>query len=167
MQEIQEIDELVKDLERSIPILSSFVAAIPEEALEKRRCEGCWTVAEHVRHLAGVQPMLMERLRRFREEEHPVFSPYIPAEEESHVPEPPQIDLDVALEKFDVWRRKQIELAGELTEEDWRKTADHPEYRRYTPAILLRHILMHDFWHMYRMEELWLTRDAFLTRLPG
>jgi len=27
---------------------------------------------------------------------------------------------------------------------------------------LERHILMHDHWHMYRMEELWLTRDAYL-----
>jgi hypothetical protein len=24
---------------------------------------------------------------------------------------------------------------------------------------------MHDYWHMYRMEELWLARDAYLTRL--
>jgi hypothetical protein len=26
---------------------------------------------------------------------------------------------------------------------------------------------MHDHWHMFRMEELWLTRDAYLTRLEG
>jgi hypothetical protein len=24
---------------------------------------------------------------------------------------------------------------------------------------------MHDFWHMYRIEELWLTRDGYLTKV--
>jgi hypothetical protein len=26
-------------------------------------------------------------------------------------------------------------------------------------------MLMHDYWHMYRMEELWLTRNDYLTSL--
>jgi hypothetical protein len=47
----------------------------------------------------------------------------------------------------------------------WQKTGIHPEYELYSLSILGRHILMHDFWHMYRIEELWLTRDAYLTKL--
>ena len=49
----------------------------------------------------------------------------------------------------------------------WQKTATHPEYAQYSFYILVRHILMHDHWHMYRMEELWLTRDEYLTQLEG
>lgn len=32
----------------------------------------------------------------------------------------------------------------------------------YTPEIMLGHLVMHDQLHMYRIEELWLTRDEFL-----
>ena len=53
------------------------------------------------------------------------------------------------------------------TPADWEKTATHPEYEQYSLIILARHILMHDHWHMYRMEELWLTRDEYLTILTG
>lgn len=42
-----------------------------------------------------------------------------------------------------------------------------PEYALYSLFILARHILMHDHGHIYRMEERWLTRDAYLTKLEG
>jgi len=45
------------------------------------------------------------------------------------------------------------------------KETSRPEYENYSLFILVRHILMHNHWHMYRMEELWLTRDAYLTKL--
>ena len=46
--------------------------------------------------------------------------------------------------------------------EHWTRKAKHKEYIEYTPYIMLRHILMHDHFHMYRIEELWLTTDEFL-----
>jgi hypothetical protein len=30
---------------------------------------------------------------------------------------------------------------------------------------LVRHILMHDYWHIYRIEELRLTKERYLTML--
>ena len=59
-------------------------------------------------------------------------------------------------------RRKTVELARTLSPEDWRKEATQPEYEYYTAKILLRHMLMHDNLHMYRIEQLWLTREVFL-----
>jgi hypothetical protein len=41
-----------------------------------RRGEGFWTVAEHVSHLAQVQPMLLDRFQRFINEDHPEFESY-------------------------------------------------------------------------------------------
>lgn len=32
-------------------------------------------------------------------------------------------------------------------------------------TVAEHNVLMHDYWHMYRMEELWITKDAYLTRL--
>lgn len=161
------IEIIAKGLGQTGIILSDFVNSMPEEDLERRRGDGFWTVADHARHLADVQPMLFERLRLFSEEEKPVFKPYIPSGDEVRPAEPIQFDLDVILEKFDTWREKQIELLKSLPDAVWERSAQHPEYTRYTPYILARHILMHDHWHMYRMEELWLTRDDYLTALPG
>ena len=36
--------------------------------------------------------------------------------------------------------------------------------KKYNFEIVLNHILFHDYWHMYRIEELWLTKDEYLSK---
>jgi uncharacterized damage-inducible protein DinB len=158
---LKDIPDLLDGLKSSINILSAFVMALPENKLNRRRGAGFWTVAEHVSHLAQVQPMLLERLRRFMDEDRPEFVPHIPddAEEED---KPPEMEMKAALVEFAQCRQQQLALLEKADEAAWQKTAIHPEYDLYTLYILTRHILMHDHWHMYRMEQLWLTRDEFL-----
>ncbi len=159
-------NDILDGLRRSGRILEAFVQTIPAEDLIRSRGAGCWTAAEHVSHLAQVQPMLLERIQRFLQENHPVFVPYIPAEDESEG-RPAVIDTLAALEAFRLCRGEQAKLLAAADDSAWQKTGSHPEYTRYSLYILARHILMHDHWHMYRMEELWLTRDAYLTTLEG
>ncbi|UCD79710.1 MAG: DinB family protein [Desulfobacterales bacterium] len=161
---MKDIPDLLNGLERTLRILSEFVQSIPAEKMNLRRGDGFWTIAEHVSHLAQVQPMLLERLQRFMAEDRPEFVPYIPGDAEAEA-RPPQMEIDAALESFAHHRKQQLTLLDKADEAVWRKTAGHPEYELYSMHILVRHILMHDYWHMYRMEELWLTRDAYLTRL--
>ena len=161
---MKDIPDLLDGLGRSGRILAELVNTIPPDRLNLRRGQGFWTIAEHVCHLAQVQPMLLERLQRFMNEDRPEFVPYIPGDGEVE-DRPPQMEIDVALEAFNRQRSKQITLLQQAEQDDWRKTGTHPEYELYSLYILVRHILMHDHWHMYRMEELWLTRDAYLTRL--
>jgi uncharacterized damage-inducible protein DinB len=160
---MNDIADLLDGLRRGPNILTAFVRSIPSDQWDRRRAEGFWTVAEHVSHLAQVQPMLLERLQRFRDEDHPVFVPYIPGEDEAESATPEVMYAEDALAQFARCRAQQVDLLAELPVAAWSKTADHPEYRHYSAHILARHILMHDHWHMYRMEELWLTRDEFLT----
>ena len=47
-----------------------------------------------------------------------------------------------------------IELAKEFNSNDWDKLAIHPEYKTYTPYIMLRHLLMHDHNHLYKIEDM-------------
>ena len=44
--------------------------------------------------------MLLERLQRFRDEDHPVFVPYIPGEGEEESDTPEVMPIDAALEQF-------------------------------------------------------------------
>ncbi|MEJ2638652.1 MAG: DinB family protein [Desulfosarcinaceae bacterium] len=162
---MKDIRDLLEAMLKTPAILAAMVETIPEPKLDLRRGEGFWTIAEHVSHLAQVQPMLLERMERFIGEQHPVFVPYIPGEEEAEPETPPRMEMAVALGQFGDTRKRQTALLETVVEDQgiWRRTATHPEYEVYTLTILTRHVLMHDHWHMYRMEELWLTRDAYLT----
>jgi uncharacterized damage-inducible protein DinB len=161
---MKDIPNLLKALEGSGPILAGFVQSIPAEKMNLRRGEGFWTIAEHVSHLAETQPMLLGRLQQFMAEDRPEFVPYIPGEDEVEA-RPPQMAVNEALASFAHYRAEQLALLEKADDAAWQKTAGHPEYELYTMHIMVRHMLLHDYWHMYRMEELWLTRDAYLTKV--
>ncbi|MEJ2688685.1 MAG: DinB family protein [Deltaproteobacteria bacterium] len=149
---MQDIPDLLAGLRRTSNILSAFVASIPEASMDLRRGEGFWTIAEHVGHLVQVQSMLLDRLQRFMAEDHPEFIPYLPDSDQPESPLPPRMEMTAAKEQFAAIREKQLALLENADERTWLKTATHPEYEHYSLYILVRHILMHDFWHMYRME---------------
>lgn len=162
---MEDIKYLLEGLQGTPKILSEFVKTIPKSKLDLRRGDTFWTIAEHISHLAQVQPMLLERFEQFLNVENPVFASYIPGEGEDEPDTPPLMSMASALDQFAEYRNRQLALLNTIDGNTWKKTATHPEYESYSLYILTRHVLMHDHWHMYRMEELWLTRDAFLTRL--
>lgn len=142
-------------------LLKSFVDAIDDHTCHQRRRDGFWTIAEHVDHLAHVQPILMERIERFIHEERPAFTPYMPDADADAWP-PSRINVAESWERFARERQKMIERVARVDPAVWKREGDHPEYTAYGFGILLRHIMLHDQWHMYRIEELWLTQDAYL-----
>jgi uncharacterized damage-inducible protein DinB len=164
-KKMRDIEDLLEGMRRTPKILSEFVLAVPENKIDLRRGEGFWTVAEHVSHLAQVQPMLLDRIQRFMNEDHPEFVPYIPGNDADEPDTPPRMNMNAALDQFAHCRKNQLLLLESAQEITWKKTATHPEYENYSLYILTRHTLMHDYWHMYRMEELWLTKDAYLTKM--
>lgn len=159
---MKDLPALIQNLGTSGNILTQFIATIPADSLHMQRRAGFWTIAEHVAHLADVQEMLLERIRKFETDPAPNFIPFFPDEDEIQ-PESTTIDIEDALRRFNSRRQEQIDLLNRIDETAWGKTATHPEYNQYSLYILVRHILMHDHWHMYRIEELWLTRDEYLT----
>ena len=155
-------EALIQGLKANIGVLENLLASIPESQLFVNRGEGVWSIYEHVNHLALVQPMVFKRLELFVKEEKPEIVPYVPdrKNEGSRSKKKPIKDLMAA---FAEWRERQIELIESYKPELWSKIANHPEYTLYTFEILVRHILLHDGFHMYRIEELWLVKDAYLT----
>ena len=75
--------DILEGLRRSGGILEAFVRTIPAKNLNRIRADGCWSIAEHVSHLAQVQPMLLERILRFMREDEPEFIPYIPGQDDA------------------------------------------------------------------------------------
>lgn len=161
---MKERNEIVQALTLTPALLEGFMESIAASLLNRRRGAGYWTIKEHLAHLAEVQAMLLGRLRRFSEEARPRFTPHLPSDEEGETL-PVERSVAELLEKFRAERSKQVALIKRFGDEVWTREAEHPEFSNYSTAILVRHILMHDHWHMYRMEELWITRDEYLTEL--
>ena len=145
-------------------MLESMIREI--EYPQESRGPEYWSVARHLAHLAETQKMLFHRLEAFFDNGRPRFEPFFPADEgvDKSVDKSEQ-SIDALLEEFSLWRKKQIEIIEKADEEIWLRDAEHPEYKNYGFEILVRHIALHDSFHMYRMEELWITRDDFLSIL--
>ncbi|MEZ7198017.1 DinB family protein [Pseudodesulfovibrio karagichevae] len=165
-EKYDESKAILDALKASPPIFEGFLRSIPPDKLDQKRGEGFWTLHEHAAHLADVQPMGLERMRRILTEDVPEFAPFVPDQKEA-AEKPPLPPVEEIIANFKVGRTQQLELLKNASPDDWKRTAIHPEYERYGLFIFARHILMHDHWHMYRMEELWLTRDEYLSKLEG
>ncbi|HUS11244.1 MAG TPA: hypothetical protein VMZ30_12330 [Pyrinomonadaceae bacterium] len=46
-----------------------------------------------------------------------------------------------------------------LSVEDWQRTAEHEAFSHYSVWIMFRHLLNHEMFHAYRIEELLLKKD--------
>lgn len=156
-----DIEPIITSLEQSSTIFLNLMSCIPSSLLKKSRIKGKWSIHGHACHLVVVQPMLIERFKAFIHKKEPEFIPYLPGKTD---PEINLINLDLTetLKLFTKYRNELINTARTFDDSIWTKKAKHPEYSEYTAHILLRHVLMHDHLHMYRIEELWLTRDDFL-----
>jgi hypothetical protein len=157
-------EELIQGLKFGPKILGDFVTEIPEAKLHNKRGDGFWSLYEHVEHLAIVQLMLYKRLERFVKEERPEFVPYFPDKHEEKKEKKIKPIAEI-MSTYTRWRDKQVMLIESGGGKLWEKTAIHPEYERYGFKILVRHILLHDSFHLYRMEELWLSKDEYLTEM--
>jgi uncharacterized damage-inducible protein DinB len=154
---------LIQILENTPEVISNYILSISKEDLEQKRGEKFWSVKEHLIHLDATQDLLYSRILMFKNEEKPIITPYFPENDKIDVIKFNSID-DV-LDSFKKKRNEQISLVNQLDESSFKKEATHGEYKKYNLEIILNHMLFHDYWHMYRIEELWLTKDKYLTKL--
>ena len=155
---MSKIKAIISSLENSLEILPSVVGEISADNLKRRPQPEKWSAHEHACHLAEIHPMFFERLHLMLEQENPTIKPYFPDKHD----EPDALintDLDESLEKFAKDRKTLIEKLRKLSPEDWERTANHEEYSHYTIFIMFRHLALHDYIHIYRIEELLLKKD--------
>ncbi len=154
--------DLLVGLRNNEAVLKSLVEAIEPEAIE-RRIKDYWTIREHLEHLVVTQRMLLGRMGQFLAEERPVMKPYIP--EDRPAASDSKRGAAELVEEFVGLREKQVALAKRAGRAVWAKEGVHPEYRKYGFEILLRHTLLHDSFHMWRMEELWIEKEELIKEL--
>ncbi|MBN2509983.1 MAG: DinB family protein [Spirochaetales bacterium] len=147
----------LKTFKRVPLVVTGFFADIPVSLLDVRRNADAWTAREHLYHIVDVQEMLLGRIGKIRDEEHPVIEPFFPENEEIRT----YADTDEALALFRKMRKKQYAVIKSLDKTDFEKHAVHKEYSDYSIPIIINHMIFHEYWHMYRIEEICLMKDEF------
>ena len=155
-------NDFVIGLANNKNILKQFVSVITENEIHKR-IKDFWTIYEHIDHLVLTQKMLLGRIQQFIVEDNPIMKPYIP--EEKPTVEDAKKSAKELVEEFIKLRDLQIGLLRKTKGSVWKKIGVHPEYSKYSLEILARHILLHDSFHMWRMEELWIEREDLIQEL--
>jgi hypothetical protein len=148
---------LIRQLEGGPELLRGLIASIPTPRLAFEFGGDIWTVHAHVQHLALTQIMLQKRIQLLIKEEHPVIVPYQPdkdAEKGAGSLKPVPALLDI----YASWRGRQVDTLRKAAAAVWEKHVTHPEYETCDFHIAIRHILLHDGFHFYRIEELGLLK---------
>ncbi|WP_298517959.1 DinB family protein [uncultured Kordia sp.] len=149
----QKIEPILHALSETPRLLAELISEIDPALYKKEIIKGKWSIHEHATHI-GVGDMygFQKRLQDFKEHEKPIFEPLSGDNFDSTFFI--ELDLQKTITDFFDMRNKTIELAKEFNADDWNKLAMHPEYKTYTPYIMLRHLLMHDHNHLYKIEDM-------------
>lgn len=151
-------DDEIETLRALPDIIRRFCNQIQEESLDVKRSADAWTIREHLYHIADVQKMLLGRIETIKNSERPVIEPYFP---ENDLGCAKYSGTGDALDHYAAVRKLQIVSINSCTDEQLAREASHKEYRTYTIPVILKHMIFHEYWHMYRIEELWLERDEY------
>lgn len=149
----REIVTILNALNETPRLLKELIFEIDPVLYKKKIVKGKWSIHEHATHIAvGDIYGFHKRLKDFKQEEKPVIEPLSGDnfERDFFI----KLDLEKTIDEFFEIRQKTIELAKTLHPDDWQKLAIHPEYKAFTPYIMLRHVLMHDHYHLYKIEDM-------------
>ncbi len=148
-----EAKHIIESISKTPVLLKELISELPKNRLTKEVKKGKWSIHEHATHIAvsdiyGFQ----KRLTQFLEEDQPVIEPLSgnDFDEDFFI----SLNLEDALNSFFEKRKETVKMAKALSSDLLNRQAIHPEYENYTPYIMLRHLMMHDHYHMYAIEDL-------------
>jgi hypothetical protein len=152
--------DFVKVLDLNKNILCQFIEKITDIEINNR-IKNYWTIYEHLEHLTFSQNILLGRIKQFFEEDNPKIKPF--GTENRTFTE--KYSVDELVKKYCKLRKEQIKLIKSANKNIWKKEGIHEEYKKYTFEILIRHTILHDSFHMWRMEELWIEKENLIKEL--
>lgn len=149
----KKIEPILQALEETPRLLKELISEIDSKRYKLEIIKGKWSIHEHATHIAVTDKYgFQKRLEKFKNEENPIITPL--SGDNFDKAFFLNLNLERSLEDFFTIRKNTIDLAKKFNPKDWNKLAVHPEYKTYSPYIMLRHLLMHDYVHLYKIEEM-------------
>lgn len=149
---------VIEALARAPEIVVPLVREVPPAILKRRPTPTRWSAHEHACHLAHVHALFFDRLDLMLREPEPFIGGYQPGDQDAD-DMLLRMDLEESLAHFVADRARLVSRLRTLSAADWARSARHGEYRAYSVFIMFRHVVLHDFLHGYRIEELLLRPD--------
>lgn len=153
---------LINNLKSSPQILKDLIATIPGNRLSMQFGDGIWSIPQHLNHLVLCQVMYLKRMELFTKEDKPEIVLFIPQDEDNTRDFKP---VDTLVNGFVKWREKQLALIENADDDLWYKQGDHPSYTKYTFETMVRSVLIHDYFHYYRITELGLHKKETIKKM--
>ncbi|MDC7232579.1 MAG: DinB family protein [Spirochaetales bacterium] len=150
------MEEILKNLCSSPDMLALLIDEIPAGRLYRRYKNADWCIHDHLKHLLETQDIFTQRIELFRDNESPEIPAFFPGASDNKEDETQEAkDVPALLDEFKTIRTKQIELIRNLSGEVSQRQAVHSEHSvPLSFKRLLLHFLSHDYYHIYRIEEL-------------
>lgn len=149
---------LITALENAPGVIIPLIREVPPQYLKRRPSPTKWSAYEHACHLSTSHGPFLARLDLMLSAQEP----YIKSIDNSPEDEAGallSVDLDEALDRYVRERASLVKRLKELSVEDWQRTAVHEAFSHYSVWIMFRHVLNHEMFHTYRIEELLLKKD--------
>jgi len=144
---------------RSLPAkLIMLVRDLSSEAMTTPYIPGEWTVAQNVHHVADAQMNFFVRFKNIILEDQPTLMPY---DQDTWAESPDAVHHDVSgalaiiVHVSHRWQR----LARDLTDEQWQRTAHHPETGELVAADLFSYAVDHIQVHIDQIEQTLAARE--------
>ncbi|MBL8181893.1 MAG: DinB family protein [Blastocatellia bacterium] len=149
---------LISALATAPGVIVPLIREVPESILRRRPSPAKWSAYEHAVHLSQTDKLFRDRLDVILS----TPEPFIEVKENTAEEEAGsmlEVDLDASLDRYVRERASLVERLKTLTPEEWQKTAVHDAFDHYSVFIMFRHVLNHEMFHAYRIEELLLKKD--------
>jgi uncharacterized damage-inducible protein DinB len=150
----------LQTLRNNSQILEDFLTKMSSKEINYQ-IKDFWTIRQHVEHLITTQKVILARIKQFLVEEQPIMKPFIPETVKEEDPK----EISILINEFKDIRNQQITLIEKAEDRIWKRKGTHPQYKKYSFEILVRHAILHDGFHMWRMEELWIENENLIMEL--
>lgn len=158
LEKIMDTQALIASLEAAPGIIIGLVREVAPENLKRRPAPSRWSAHEHACHISTGHDVFLSRLELMLSDPLPQIRSMEPSPDEKGG-SLLSVDLDEALSRYVRERAGTIERLKELAPTDWQRTAEHEAFSHYSVYIMFRHMLMHEMFHAYRIDELMLKKD--------
>jgi hypothetical protein len=149
---------LISALETAPRVIVPLIREVPPEILKRRPSPAKWSAHEHACHLSQSDVLFRDRLDLILSTPKPIIKT-VENSPEDEAGAMLDIDLDESLERYVRERAALVTRLKKLSPDEWRKTAEHEAFDRYSVFIMFRHVFNHEMLHAYRIEELLLKKD--------
>ncbi len=145
--------QLIATLEQTPSTLTRLTSTLTDAALDFRSDPDEWSIREIMAHLVDDEMFVMRtRMERIMKEE----VPELPSHDEKKwysQRNPSRDTISELLSDFATQRAASLGILTLLRDEEWARTAYHPEYGHFTAEAWLGSWVEHDLVHIRQIEQ--------------